>query len=638
MIKKGTLTVGHGPMFSGKTNWLIQEYGDGKGVLAFKPDIDTRYTTRPVLRSHSNQESPAILISLGDIEVMLGEIRKAVKNRTIRKIVVDEANFFPDDLADVLEVVLKEGVDVSVAGLLTDSERKDFGSTRALLKMADEVKAFTAHCDGEKCEVPAIYTYAKKQKQAQIVVGAGDIYGAACEAHYDELAVLQNEKSNDFSSLIEYGVYPGFIDWLSGMKLPLIRKKREVTFDRQPHMEVGGDSMRVGKTTALTALKDVLRERGFRVSASKEDWQHNPYVMDSYGDSSETILKSQRWFARRKFEQLQAAKENETHIQDVHPEMDFCYAVVNVLMGRMTLKQFEEYVAYYYALEWERVPAPDLLVYLTASDKVLIERAKKTAREFEAIDERYFLIMKAVNRKWLEAAKKKYSVLEINTDDFDFATQHEAKEKLAELVAEKLKNQGWPFQELVASENNYYTELNGVLGTLREYDAVLMVGLPGSGKSYVANKLKKDLGYTLLSSDVEREKISGEERFGLLGHAKNSEYSKLAYKVVYEKAKKKLLDGNRVVVDATNLKDGFADYVNSLKEVSSKVIVCVVKSDESVMSRRMKLKKGMANKKESYYEGWVKVHGYFRKSLAEGVYSWPDEDLLGVRVVEVWNN
>ncbi len=100
--RRGTLTVGHGPMFSGKTSWLIREYGDGTGAIAFKPDIDKRYTARAVLSSHNHKESPAIMLSLSELSVIVNEAVRAKKKGGLTKILIDESNFFPDTIIDIV--------------------------------------------------------------------------------------------------------------------------------------------------------------------------------------------------------------------------------------------------------------------------------------------------------------------------------------------------------------------------------------------------------------------------------------------------------------------------------------------------------------------------------------------------------
>ncbi len=203
-------------------------------------------------------------------------------------------------------------------------------------------------------------------------------------------------------------------------------------------IEIAADSMRVGKTTAVKVLAAGLRKRGHDITESYEDWVHNPYLKGSYSDPAKNFLESQKWFVHRKWEQIRDGGGNGIFIQDVAPEMDYCYAETNRRLLRMSEEHFSEYRAYFYSLDWDVAPAPDLLVYLTASDDVLLARAMSTRREFETVDEAYFLTMKRVNREWVEGARERYRVLMVDTDALDYAHNQMAKNKLVGKIVSTL--------------------------------------------------------------------------------------------------------------------------------------------------------------------------------------------------------
>lgn len=193
--------------------------------------------------------------------------------------------------------------------------------------------------------------------------------------------------------------------------------------------------MRVGKTTAVKVLAEGLRSRGHDVTESYEDWQNNPYLKNSYEDPERNFLDSQKWFIKRKWEQVRAGGAG-VFIQDVSPEMDYCYAETNRRLGRMSEEHFLEYRTYFESLDWTVAPAPTLLVYLSVSDEGLIQRAMDSRREFETVEPEYFLMMKQVNREWLEGARSlsEYRVVEIDTDKLDFANRQADKEELVNLL------------------------------------------------------------------------------------------------------------------------------------------------------------------------------------------------------------
>lgn len=203
-------------------------------------------------------------------------------------------------------------------------------------------------------------------------------------------------------------------------------------------IEVAADSMRVGKTTAVQVIAEGMRQRGLSVTESCEDWEHNPYLKGSYSDPAKNFFDSQKWFIQRKWEQVRDGTPSGVFIQDVSPEMDFCYAATNYRLGRMSKEHFDEYTKYYHSLDWSKAPAPDVLLYLQVSDEGLIQRAMDSKREFETVEPEYFLMMKRVNREWLEGVTDEYNVLVVDTDALDFAHTAGGVSALVELVGREI--------------------------------------------------------------------------------------------------------------------------------------------------------------------------------------------------------
>lgn len=211
-------------------------------------------------------------------------------------------------------------------------------------------------------------------------------------------------------------------------------------------IEVMADSLRVGKTTAVKVIGEGLRRRGLKVEESYEDWQHNPFLKESYSDPAKNFLESQKWFAKRKWEQIWQAHHEQVQegvngkvfIQDVAPEMDYNYAVTNMKLGRMSGDDFKEYDRFFKDLNWVGLSVPTLIIYLKVSDEELIERALASKREFETIEEDYYLMMKRVNREWLKEVGEKMKILQVETDELDFSRDEGAKLTLVQRVMESL--------------------------------------------------------------------------------------------------------------------------------------------------------------------------------------------------------
>ena len=182
-MKKGKLIAVYGPMFSGKTTYLIEQFDKGSSAVVFKPDLDERYTKKPVVISHNQVMIPAVLVN----HMRPEEMRALVGD--FKVVMIDEVNFFHDSLIETVDQFLNEGRDVFVAGLFLDSECNVWGPMTKLIEMADKKVEVSAKCDGEegKCKSSATLTYRKIPKTEQVRVAGADEYGAACEMHYEKL-------------------------------------------------------------------------------------------------------------------------------------------------------------------------------------------------------------------------------------------------------------------------------------------------------------------------------------------------------------------------------------------------------------------------------------------------------------------
>ena len=425
------LTAVYGPMFAGKTTWILKKVAElessGQKCLVFKPKLDNRYGGEAMLHAHSGMQGSAVLVDEQDPSEMLR--LWASQNEQHSAVVIDEVMFFDKTVVEVVKEMLARDLSVIVAGLDTDFRREPFGVMPHLIKLADEHAKLSAVC--YKCGKEADYSARLSGSSDQLVVGAGETYQPACGGcHTIPLDLTQVS-------------YP-------------YNRRRSNQRQSSLRIEVMADSMRVGKTTAVQVIADGLRAMGKTVHESYEDWQHNPYLKQSYDDPAKNFLESQKWFVKRKWEQIrdgailrQGSGLVNVFIQDVSPEMDFCYAATNLRLGRMSVENFKAYEKFYQELDWSLAPAPDLLIYLQVSDAELLKRAEDSKREFETVEDEYFVTMKRVNREWLAGAKKvisnhKFSnsqmnILVIDTDKLDFAHDDEAKLRIIDMVINRLK-------------------------------------------------------------------------------------------------------------------------------------------------------------------------------------------------------
>lgn len=138
----GYIEVVCGPMFAGKTEELIRrikrlEYAKKKYIV-FKPKIDTRYGD-DVIKSHDKSEKNAINIENSS------EINKYITDE-LDAVIIDEAQFFDENLPFVLDQLADRGLRVIVGGLDRNFKGEPFGPMPNILALAEVVTKLTAIC------------------------------------------------------------------------------------------------------------------------------------------------------------------------------------------------------------------------------------------------------------------------------------------------------------------------------------------------------------------------------------------------------------------------------------------------------------------------------------------------------------
>lgn len=178
--QSGRIEVICGPMFAGKTEEVIRritrmEYAKKK-FLVFKPQIDDRYSTDEVV-SHSSYKKKAINIKSGK------EILDYI-TYDIQAIVVDEVQFFGEEMIEILTQLANSGLRVICAGLDLDFKGKPFGIIPSLLAIAERITKLTAIClcCGEEAtrSQRIIDGHEAYEDDPIVLVGAKESYESRC--------------------------------------------------------------------------------------------------------------------------------------------------------------------------------------------------------------------------------------------------------------------------------------------------------------------------------------------------------------------------------------------------------------------------------------------------------------------------
>lgn len=174
--KMGWIEVICGPMFAGKTEELIRRIRRleiaNKKVLVFKPLIDTRYSQSEIV-SHNFSKSKAIPIAKAS------EIFDYLVDG-VDCIVIDEAQFFDNEIVDIVDYLADQEIRIIIAGLDRDFRGKPFGPMPYLLAIAEEVTKLTAICmvSGDVATRTQRIINGKEAKESDpiIIIGANEKY------------------------------------------------------------------------------------------------------------------------------------------------------------------------------------------------------------------------------------------------------------------------------------------------------------------------------------------------------------------------------------------------------------------------------------------------------------------------------
>ena len=180
----GSLEVICGSMFSGKTEELMRrlrrvEYAR-QNALTIKHEIDNRSSYTCIVSHNGDEREAHPLTGCQDGLASL----KALAHGDIDVVGIDEVQFFPMEVVDVVLELVGEGKRVVVSGLDLDFRGQPFGPMPLLLAHADSVTKLHAIC--VVCAQEASHTQRiidgrpARYDEPTIMVGASECYEARC--------------------------------------------------------------------------------------------------------------------------------------------------------------------------------------------------------------------------------------------------------------------------------------------------------------------------------------------------------------------------------------------------------------------------------------------------------------------------
>ena len=183
----------------------------------------------------------------------------------------------------------------------------------------------------------------------------------------------------------------------------------------------------VGKTTLVSLLQERMNAR--RVL---ENFEENPFLADFYTDRDRYAFQTQIFFLMSRFKQqsdlLQPDLFRPSIISDYHLLKDRIFAQLTLSGEELAL-----YETVYKSLE-SQILKPDVLIYLHAGQRVLLERIKKRGREFEAdFDPEYLMLLSARYQEFF-ATYSDTPLLAIDTSTLNVPESDEVVEEIYQKV------------------------------------------------------------------------------------------------------------------------------------------------------------------------------------------------------------
>ena len=182
---KGSLEVICGPMFSGKSEELIRRLRRAniakQSIAVFKPELDTR---RGVNRVTSHNGSAMEARPISDLK----DILTHVTEHNVQVIGIDEVQFFPNGIIEVICTLVDAGKRVIAGGLDLDFRGVPFGPIPTLLAVADDITKLRSICT--ICCKDAHFTQRLVNNAPArfddpiILLGAEEAYQARCRTCY----------------------------------------------------------------------------------------------------------------------------------------------------------------------------------------------------------------------------------------------------------------------------------------------------------------------------------------------------------------------------------------------------------------------------------------------------------------------
>ena len=191
----------------------------------------------------------------------------------------------------------------------------------------------------------------------------------------------------------------------------------------------------VGKTTLARLLQSA-----FQADVLLEVFEENPFLSDFYSDRQRYAFQTQIFFLLSRYHQQRRAVPSilsggKNLIADYTFEKDALFAGINLFGDELeTYHQVHEALA-------EKIPPPDLVVYLRANVDTLMERITLRDRPYERNMERGYIgeLNQAYEAFFADHRSRRSPVLTLDTNHLDFVHNSADLQTVEERIRQAMK-------------------------------------------------------------------------------------------------------------------------------------------------------------------------------------------------------
>ena len=175
----GYLEIIIGPMFSGKTTSLINNYkniiNNNNKCAVITHNDDIRYS---IDKLSSHDKSMIECFKYKSLEEFNEKCNDIIKN--VDFILIDESQFFTDLYKYVLYFVNDLHKNVYLYGLDGDFKQKKFGQVFDIIPYCDKIQKLQSSCNN--CNNPAPFSHRTSNSTEQVLIGSEDKYIPLCRS------------------------------------------------------------------------------------------------------------------------------------------------------------------------------------------------------------------------------------------------------------------------------------------------------------------------------------------------------------------------------------------------------------------------------------------------------------------------